>query len=563
MTIEARPGSPPPRRSARCAVRTAPAGGAGRVLVLAAVAAAAATVVALATPQPARAAAFFGDLHAHSALSDDATNPPDAFFRIARDVAGLDFVALSDHDAFLTENEWEILKTTAASFHLPGRFVTFPAIEWTHRWHMNVYFERDDETYCTSQGCPEAADFYAFYGSRIREGLAAAHVNHPADLFKVNWDEIDDELTNAVEVWNSAANGDNEPGFGNALWALRAGFRLGLVGVSDDHHSDRALPLLGTGLTGCPAAALTREDLLDALRARRCWATNGERIEVALEVDGTPMGGELTAPLGSHVRVSASALATRAPVVVELLRNGEVVRRVRCASANCALDASVAVAEPHTFLYARIAQAGGGRAWSSPVWVRGACAGDDDACLARRLAPGGGAAADDCLAEWLLPTAGRASGLAARGGRLRCTDGDRACDVGDEPGECTVRVGLCFAVRDPRLAACTPETPDSFEVLRPETSTDRATREFQNRATLNAVFHASAEGSAAPRCSATSDIRAPLGVERIVIESRAGERIDRDVLDVECVPGRATRRLPRLAQPAATHLGHRHPAGVP
>jgi predicted metal-dependent phosphoesterase TrpH len=65
-------------------------------------------------------AAYFGDLHAHSALSDDATNPPDAFFGVARDVAGLDFVVLSDHDAFLTENEWEILKTTAASFHCRG-----------------------------------------------------------------------------------------------------------------------------------------------------------------------------------------------------------------------------------------------------------------------------------------------------------------------------------------------------------------------------------------------------------------------------------------------------------
>ncbi len=559
-TIEGRSGSPPPRRSARCAVGTAPAGGTDRLLVLAAVTVAAA-VVALVAPQPARGAAYFGDLHAHSALSDDATNPPDAFFRVARDVAGLDFVALSDHDAFLTDNEWEILQATAASFHVPGRFVTFPASEWTHRWHMNVYFERDDETPCRSQDCPEAADFYAFYGPVIREGRAAAHVNHPSDLFKVNWDEIEDELTNAVEVWNTAANGDNEPGFGNALWALRSGFRLGFVGVSDDHHTDLGLPLLGTGLTGCPAAALTREALLETLRARRCWATNGQRIELALEVDGTPMGGELTAPLGSRVHVTASALATRTSVTIELVRNGDVVRRVRSATKDCTLDARVAVVEPHTFFYTRVAQSNLERAWSSPVWVRGECRGSDDACLTRQLVPGGGAGSDDCLTEWLLPTEGRGGKLVARGGRLRCTDGDAGCDVGDVPGECTVRLGLCFGVRDPRLPSCTPETPDAFEVVRPEASTDRTTPEFQNRATLSAAFHASARDDAGPHCSATNELRVPVGIGRIEIQSSAGERTDHDVLEIECVPGRATRRLPRIAKQAASHAGHTEHAG--
>jgi hypothetical protein len=514
-------------------------------------------------PGPARAAAFFGDLHAHSSLSDDATNPPDAFFRVARDVAGLDFVVLSDHDAFLTENEWAILKTTAASFHLPGRFVTFPAIEWTHRWHMNVYFQRDDESYCTSQGCPEAADFYAFYGARIRDGEAAAHVNHPADLFKVTWDEIDDELTNAVEVWNTAGAGDNEPGFGNALWALRAGFRLGLVGVSDDHHSERDLPLLGTGLTGCPAAALTREDLLAALRDRRCWATSGERIELALDVGGEPMGGELAAALGSQVPVRVDVLATRAPVVVELLRNGDVVRRVRCASTDCTLSASVAIAEPHTFLYARVGQAGGARAWSSPVWVRGGCASGGDSCLASRLAPGGGDPADDCLTEWLLPPATGLAGFARARGRVRCADGDRACDVGGEPGECTVRLGLCFGVRDPRVAGCTPAAPDAFEVVLPAASADRETPEFQNRATLSAAFHASADGDATPRCSAPNDLRVPLGVHVVEIVSRAGARVDRDRLELECLPGRATRRLPRVARPAEARAVHRHEGDAP
>lgn len=491
-------------------------------------------------PAASRAAVYFGDLHAHSALSDDATNPPDAFFRVARDVAGLDFVVLSDHDAFMTENEAEILKTTAASFDLPGRFVAFPGIEWTHHWHMNAYFRDDDAPYCLR--CPEAADFYDFYRGLVLGNEAAAHVNHPADLFKVDWEQIDDHVTNAVEVWNTAGAGDNEPGFGNALWALRAGFRLGFVGVSDDHHSERDLPLLGTGLTGCPADALTREALIAALRARRCWATSGERIVLELDVDGTPMGGELDATLDRRVHVTARAQGTGAGLLIELLRNGDVVERARCGGTTCTLSADVAVAEPHTFFYTRVSQADGARAWSSPVWVRGACPGTRP-CLAARTAPGGGAD-DDCLTEWLLPVSPASSAYSRSANRIRCTDGDPACDVGHEPGECVVRVGLCFGVRDRRLPGCVPAPPDSFEVLSPAASPDRATPEFQNRATLRAAFHATRDRFGTDVCSATSELRVPVGRQRFEIESGSMELVDRDVLDVECVAPRVGRRLP-------------------
>lgn len=514
----------------------------------------AAFVLALAAsaPAPARATAYFGDLHAHSALSDDATNPPDAFFRVARDVAGLDFVVLSDHDAFMTENEAEILKTTAASFDVPGRFVAFPGIEWTHRWHMNAYFVHNDEPYCVRGDCPEAEDFYAFFGDTVLAGDAAAHVNHPADLFKVDWAQIDDRITNAVEVWNTGGAGDNEPGFGNALWALRAGFRLGLVGVSDDHHSEREPPLLGTGLTGCDVANLAREDLIEALRARRCWATTGARIELAFDVDGTPMGGELEALLDGRVQASVSVLATDDAAEVELLRNGEVVDRARCASARCTLVSDVSVVEPNTFLYARVRQRGGGRAWTSPVWVRGVC-GAGRACLGSRVAAGGGDdAADDCLAAWLLPRAAPYASSVRSRGVARCDDGDRACDAGTTEGECTLRVGVCFAVAAGGGSACAAEFPASFDVESPAASPDRATPDFQNRATLLAAYRAALDHDGSDRCSALTEMRVPVGTSRLVTESRLGTRSDRDVLELECRPARRTvRRLPVLASPSA------------
>src|SRR5262249_15707945 len=145
----------------------------GRRSVAGPLALAVAALLAGTVARDAGATAYFGDLHAHSALSDDATNPPDAFFRVARDVAGLDFVVLAEQEVLLTEKEVSILKSTAASFLVPGRFVSFSGEEWTHRWHMNVYFQRDDERYCIGSSCPEAADFYAFYGARVLDGAAS------------------------------------------------------------------------------------------------------------------------------------------------------------------------------------------------------------------------------------------------------------------------------------------------------------------------------------------------------------------------------------------------------
>jgi hypothetical protein len=57
-----------------------------------------ALAVVLAGAMPAAATVFWGDVHAHSGVSNDASGSVDNFFTVARDVARLDFVVLSDHD---------------------------------------------------------------------------------------------------------------------------------------------------------------------------------------------------------------------------------------------------------------------------------------------------------------------------------------------------------------------------------------------------------------------------------------------------------------------------------
>ena len=72
---------------------------------------------------------LFGDLHGHSNMSDG-TGTPEDYYRFARDVAGLDVSALTDHDhwgmPFLDETpaNWSRIEAAARTFYEPGRFVT-------------------------------------------------------------------------------------------------------------------------------------------------------------------------------------------------------------------------------------------------------------------------------------------------------------------------------------------------------------------------------------------------------------------------------------------------------
>src|SRR5262245_52481569 len=89
---------------------------------------------------PAHARVVWGDVHAHSGFSLDGKGDPNDFYIKARDEVHLDFVVLSDHDIWISQSEWTTLMDLADFFNEPGRFVTFVGVEWTHDYHMNVYF---------------------------------------------------------------------------------------------------------------------------------------------------------------------------------------------------------------------------------------------------------------------------------------------------------------------------------------------------------------------------------------------------------------------------------------
>jgi len=84
------------------------------------------------------------------------------------------------------------------------------------------------------------------------------------------------------------------------LDALRRGHRVGVTAGADgvsgrpgaDHPGTRQIRNVRSGITAVYATDLTREGIWEALRARRTYATTGERILLSVTVDGQPMGSE-------------------------------------------------------------------------------------------------------------------------------------------------------------------------------------------------------------------------------------------------------------------------------
>ncbi|MGH2368768.1 MAG: CehA/McbA family metallohydrolase, partial [Chloroflexota bacterium] len=327
---------------------------------------------------------YWADLHVHTALSADAEGHPDELIAYARDKARLDCLALSDNDRShlsLTASDWETSRHYARHFDEAGRFVLLPAYEWTYRPeergppnHRTVIgVDERRLPLLRHQDLPPEPDRIQQLAAFATEHDLVLHVHHERWALaeppvEANWE--------VCSGWGSHLADPQRRGVYHT--ALAAGHRLGFVGNSDGHRRN---PGLGGALTGVWAAALTREAVIEALRRRRCFATDGSRIVLHFWVGDTFMGGETTTTAAPVIRWEVAV--TRPPATVALVRDGEPVRTWRVDGETLAVEHVDEACPPgvHTY-YLSVEQSGrwrewpsnvavarGPHAWSSPVWV--------------------------------------------------------------------------------------------------------------------------------------------------------------------------------------------------
>jgi hypothetical protein len=336
---------------------------------------------------------LWGDLHGHSMLSDG-TGTAEDYLRYARDVAGLDVIALTDHDHWgfepLDENPevWDGIRSEIERFNEPGRFVTLCGYEWTNWIHGHRHVLYFDET-----GGELFSSFEADYDTppelwdALRGSSALTFAHHSAGgPVPVNWDFPPDPelepITEIASVHGSSEAEDSPFPIYNALpgnWVrdvLDRGYRFGFVGSGDSHDGHPGLAHLEGGKGGLAAILApepTRDGVYGALKARRAYATNGPRIILRAALAGLPMGSELTAPPpGESADLYVRAI-THAPLDrIDVIRRGRVDQSL---AGEGAMDyeatfelKDLAAGE---YVYVRVIQQDGGAAWSSPFFVNG------------------------------------------------------------------------------------------------------------------------------------------------------------------------------------------------
>ncbi len=339
---------------------------------------------------------YWGDLNSHSDLSSGARAPAIQFW-YARNVALLDFAALTDSDRdevsgkALDEKAYLEANAIVAEHDQPGRFVSIPALEWTsveHGYRIVLLSEPTSPlpTHAAGIDTPEKLAAAIPAGSLLL-------VPHPsgakgaAALPPASWTEGRESL---VEIYSSEgifeAAGSTRPSTQETPGAfvhdlLAKGARPGFVATSDSKLTtpgnprgpgggDSRWPI---GLTAILAKELTRASVLDALRARRTYATTGHRYLLEFTVDGQPMGSDLPVAKGHRAKIYASVGATTNWLKLEVVGPDGVIATLTPEAEPrdvIEMEAETAPVNAPTWVYARGTNETGGMVWSSPVYLR-------------------------------------------------------------------------------------------------------------------------------------------------------------------------------------------------
>ncbi|MFQ5962675.1 MAG: CehA/McbA family metallohydrolase [Candidatus Scalinduaceae bacterium] len=264
---------------------------------------------------------YFGNLHSHTSYSDGSGTPEMAYTH-ARDIAGLDFLAITEHNhprapsRIATNHQLysgsfpDSLISTAERFTQDGRFVAIYGQEFSSISsgnHANVFEvgavidtsdvpngEWDDllntwlPSHLDSQGQP-----------------ALILLNHPAQSSSPNDKEygIDDfgsfttwrtkldahaQLINIINGPSHDRPHPGQPSESEFLRYLNLGLHVAPTADQDNHRTNWGSA--ADTRTGVVTTSLTKSNILKALRARHVYATEDRNLQIIAKVNGELVG---------------------------------------------------------------------------------------------------------------------------------------------------------------------------------------------------------------------------------------------------------------------------------
>lgn len=324
---------------------------------------------------------FFGNLHAHTSYSDGESTP-DTAYAYARDIAGIDIQALTEHNNggqgyTITPENYQNLRLVADTFAVPGVFVALAGFEIGSMGssgfgHLNVWETPALSPYFNTAG--ELQNCYRW----IKEQGCPALFNHPDSGRYLNSNFNDlyfyqdyEQSMDLIEVINGSTLYEDA-----YLRALERGWRVGPSANQDNHTRDWGNRVNSAGnipLTGVWADTLTKQAVLEALNARRTTAVEvsptSDRLRLFLKVDGQWQGSTILRQQG-EARFEVSAVSdTSAFRRLYLYQNGAVVDSLSPGVRVVNWSFSRQLSAGSHYFFVKAVQNDSDRAWTSPVFL--------------------------------------------------------------------------------------------------------------------------------------------------------------------------------------------------
>ncbi|MGI4873084.1 MAG: T9SS type A sorting domain-containing protein [Janthinobacterium lividum] len=339
---------------------------------------------------------FRGNIHAHSSFSDgnqDATGTPLQDFQFAAASLHSDFLGISEHNhsqAGMSLPNYAIGLAQAVQATTPT-FVALYGMEWgviSGGGHVVVYgvdkllgWEAGNYDVFVAKN-----DYQSLFKQINKRPGAFATLAHPQSgdygnlagsaAFSIRADSAivgtvlrSGPATSTNVTYTNPSTGTYEATF-TAL--LAKGYHTGITLDHDNHNTtfQRTTP----GRLVVLAPALTRADLLEAMRQRHFYASDDWNAEASLTLNTQPMGTIFTDVLTSSVQVSVTDPDAEAVASLTLLRGvpgsgvAPVVVATAAAGATTLSYADQQVNQTTYYYYAVIVQADGDRIVTSPIW---------------------------------------------------------------------------------------------------------------------------------------------------------------------------------------------------
>ena len=329
---------------------------------------------------------YFGQLHAHTDISNGAGSVEEAF-QYASQVDGLDFFAVTDHsDSFDNADmgaidadgadisaDWAAGKQAAASVTgedfvgLFGFEMTWP--EDKQLGHISTFNTPGWQTrdQADFENVPTALENY--YKALTAVPGSVSQFNHPDDIHGdfERFDHYSPQYDAAVSLLEVAG----EDGVVDCEYydlALDKGWHVAPTNNQNNHNgqwgdaSDARTVVL--------AKDLTEESLYAAMKDRRVYATQDSDLTVYYQLNGAVMGSILPKSKEAEITVFLSDPTDEAIGNVEVVTDGGAVlvsEYVETPSQVLELSAS----SGHSYYYLRITQPDGDVAVTAPVWMDG------------------------------------------------------------------------------------------------------------------------------------------------------------------------------------------------